>query len=342
MIKAALRPNPGAEEVKSTAAKSEEMAGSAILRVDKSAGRWEAVPRQLIEDHRLELDTRAFAVWLIARPEGWEIRAGALPQLLKNRSKHVGRERVQRMLRELENGGYLTRSCHRTAGGRWRWHAVFSLVPRPLTVDGLAVNGPAVDGSTADGSTVNGKPVDIKHTEEDNTVRDNTRDQTILNTTTTESGGVAVDTESSIDLPECLRGPQRAAAKKLLAGCPVADRQSVLDEIAAMDLQGRVRSPLGLLCKLVETATAGTFTPSALQRSQARSGEFLAIQRGGTSSRQSNARPEEARVIAKRALAKLRAKHCPAPTATLGGAQMEGEPSAAPEQCQMALMKKDL
>jgi hypothetical protein len=328
--------------VKSAAAKSEEVAGSAILRVDKSAGRWEAVPRQLIEDHRLELDTRALAVWLIARPEGWEIRAGALPQLLKNRSKHVGRERVQRMLRELENSGYLTRSCHRTAGGRWRWHAVFSLIPRRLTVDGLAVNGPAVDGSTVDGSAVNGKPVDIKHTEEDNTVRNNTRDQTILNKTAPESGGVAIDSESSIDLPECLRGPQRAAAKKLLVGCPVADRQSVLDEIAAMDAQGRVRRPLGLLRKLLENATAGTFTPRAAQRGQAQSGEPRAIQRGGRNAGQPIARPEEAHVIANRALAKLRAKHCQAPNPTLGGAQMEGEPSTAPDQCPMARMKKDL
>jgi hypothetical protein len=53
-----------------------------ILRVDRSAGGWEAIPAALINDDRLGLDTRGFAAWLLARPGGWEIRATALPRLL--------------------------------------------------------------------------------------------------------------------------------------------------------------------------------------------------------------------------------------------------------------------
>jgi hypothetical protein len=330
--------------VRSPGTESEDGAGSAILRVDKCAGRWEAVPRQLIEDQRLELDTRALAVWLIARPEGWEIRAGALPQLLKNRSKHVGRERVQRMLRELETNGYLTRSCYRTADGRWRWHAVFSLIPRRVTVDGLAV-----DGSTVNGSAVNGKPVDIRNTEgnnteennteENNTVRNNTQEQS-TQATATDRGTEAANTEFNIELPKCLRGPQRGAAKRFLAGCPVADRQSVLDEIAAMDAQGRVRRPIGLLRKLVENATAGTFAPSAAKpKSGAPSREFPLIEpRGGRIPGQTSAGLEEAVVIARRALAKLRAKHGPG----LDDVQREGEAHPTSERREIAPTKKGL
>jgi hypothetical protein len=95
---------------------------STILRVDKRAGRWEAVPVALISDERLGFDTRGFAVWLMSKPDGWEIRAGALPYLLKdlNRSRgHVGRDKARRFLRELERAGYLvrTRTRGRTAAG---------------------------------------------------------------------------------------------------------------------------------------------------------------------------------------------------------------------------------
>jgi hypothetical protein len=67
----------------------------------------------------LGFDTRGFAAWLLTRPPGWQIRASALPHLLKSRSRHVGRDLARRFLRELERAGYLTRTRHRTADGRW-------------------------------------------------------------------------------------------------------------------------------------------------------------------------------------------------------------------------------
>ena len=81
---------------------------STILRVDKQAGRWEAVPVVLITDERLGFDTRGFAAWLVSKPDGWEIRAGALPYLLKDRTApwgHVGRDKSRRFMRELERAG---------------------------------------------------------------------------------------------------------------------------------------------------------------------------------------------------------------------------------------------
>src|SRR5450759_1883116 len=123
---------------------------STILRVDKKAGRWEAIPLALIADDRLGFDTRGFAVWLISKPDGWEIRAAALPYLLKDSTAtrgHVGRDKARRFLRELERSGYLVRTRTRGNNGRWLWRSVFTATS--LTIDALAV-----DGSTADGKGV--------------------------------------------------------------------------------------------------------------------------------------------------------------------------------------------
>ncbi|MDP9019091.1 MAG: hypothetical protein M3N19_12325 [Candidatus Eremiobacteraeota bacterium] len=221
-----------------------------MLRVDKRNGRWEAIPVELINDSRLEWDTRGIANWLIARPAGWEIRITALPNLLRNQSMGVGRQRLRRVLRELENAGYLTRSRHRLANGRWRWQCAFRPVPRRATIDGLAVGGTPVDGSAT-----GGQPVDIH-----NTVRNITLKQTRLNTTTEARRGIANSgVELEIELPECLVGRLRAAALALIAECPACARQPVLDEIAAMHAKGKVRSPIGLLRKLINCAKAGTF-----------------------------------------------------------------------------------
>jgi len=226
----------------------------AVLRVDKQLGRWEAIPVALINDSQLGLDTRAFAVWLLSKPDGWEIRARALPSLLKVRSGNVGRDRTRRFLRELEATGYLTRTLAHSRDGRWIWRYAFRAVPRGSTVDGFAV-----DGSAGDGSPVAGKGVDIIHTP-----RNSTLNEFRLKPTTTEGSptlpedGVVGD-GFEIRYPDCLKGEALASAHTLVAACPTDHRQAVLDEIAAMAARSVVRNPIGLLHCLVENAKSGTF-----------------------------------------------------------------------------------
>ena len=127
-----------------------------IIRVDKSAGRWEAVPVALTNDARLSLETRGLAAWFMARPSNWRIQAGALSGLLD-----VGRDKIKRMLRELEDAGYLVRSRSHDAEGRWVWESTFSPIPTVdvFPVDGKSVDGQSVDGAPGDGRPVNGKAV---------------------------------------------------------------------------------------------------------------------------------------------------------------------------------------
>jgi hypothetical protein len=96
----------------------------AVLRIKQRKRGWVPISRALIDDSRLQFDTRAIATWLIAKPDGWQIRLGALPYLLQQRAgpgERMGRDRVRRMLRELENAGYLTRTRSKKRDGRWAW-----------------------------------------------------------------------------------------------------------------------------------------------------------------------------------------------------------------------------
>lgn len=288
---------------RSTPVKSKNTPEYAVLRMDRKAGRWESVPRDLINDCRLDLDSRSLVIWLSARPEGWEIRAAALPQLLKNRRKAVGRDRVRRMLRELEEAGYLTRSVHRTVDGRWSWQAVVSLVPHCATVDGFAV-----DGSAADGSAVDGKHVDIR-----NTVRNNRLKEVILNTTTERGVSEnAVEVEPKPVFPACLRESQREAAKEFLTACPRADRQPVLDALAVMAAKGKVRNPIGLLRKLIDCVRVGTFVAPGESRPGVRAGFRSQLSREGrTEGSQRDAHPSGAHEadVAEHYLSKLKDAH---------------------------------
>jgi hypothetical protein len=227
---------------------------STILRVDKKAGRWEAIPVALITDERLGLDTRGFAVWLMSKPDGWEIRAGALPYLLKDRTAtrgHVGRDKARRLLRELERAGYLLRTRTQGRNGRWVWRSVFTA--SSLTIDALAV-----DGSSVDGSSVDGKGVDLYQTH-----NYSTRIQSIPNQTTAGATQEVVGPTKAVVFPSVLLGAYRASARALIDACPSEQRQAVLDEVAALHDRGAIRgSPIGLLHRLVERAHQGTFTPS--------------------------------------------------------------------------------
>jgi len=270
----------------------------AVLRVDKQLGRWEAIPVALINDSQLGLDTRAFAVWLLSKPDGWEIRARALPSLLKVRSGNVGRDRTRRFLRELEATGYLTRTLAHSRDGRWIWRYAFRAVPRCSTGDGSAV----------DGSPVAGKGVDIIHTPRNSTLNEFRLKQTTTEGSPTLPEDGVVGDGFEIRYPDCLAGEVLASAHTLVAACPTDRRQAVLDEIAAMAAKRVVRNPIGLLHCLIEKAKSGTFVPN-LSVNDRKSGRVRA---GTLPSRhhavQSTPQPVPIADTAKRILNDLRAR----------------------------------
>jgi hypothetical protein len=243
-------------------AKSQSTSEHAVLRIKKRTRGWEPVPRALITDARLQFDTRGFAAWLLAKPPGWEIRAGALPYLLKKErgpGEHIGRDKVRRFLRELEAAGYVTRRRMRKADGQWRWQIEFTDTPPTTPTHPRTVDGSAVDGSATGGTAVDGSGVDVLQT-----LNHPKLDQCKPNTTAARQGDKALgaDQGGQLRYPDCLRGMPVDSLRGLLAACPGDLRQAVLDEVDAMHNVGKVRNPIGLLSVLARKAGLGQFAPN--------------------------------------------------------------------------------
>ncbi len=241
---------------------SESTPGDDVLRIKRRARGWEPVPRALITDVRLQFDTRGFAAWLLAKPPGWEIRAGALPYLLKKErgpGEHIGRDKVRRFFRELEAAGYVTRRRMRKADGQWRWQIEFTDTPPTTPTHPGTVDGSAVDGSATGGTAVDGSGVDVLQT-----LNHSRLDQCKPHTTAAHQGDKAIgaDQRDQLRYPDCLRGRPVDSLWGLLAACPGDLRQAVLDEVDAMHNIGKVRNPIGLLSVLARKAGLGQFAPN--------------------------------------------------------------------------------
>ncbi len=138
-----------------------------VVQVQHRA-RWGAVPEALLEDDRLDLDSRAVAAWLAVKPNNWQISVTALRRRLarKGQSAHIsesddkvpmlGKDRWQRIASELEAAGYLIRRRTNGPGGHWIWNIVFN--PEPASMGGFAGDGLPVPGAATAGSTTAGHP----------------------------------------------------------------------------------------------------------------------------------------------------------------------------------------
>lgn len=157
----------------------------AIIKIEFDEGRWEAVPRRLAEDKRLALDTRGLALYLATRREDFTISILGLRKLLH---PQAGKDRLQRMLGELADAGYLTRTRERRAGGRFDWISTFRSTggTQQSTTSGFTGCGEPASGETVSGATACGETGHILNTKTRKT-------SYTKNTHTKELGGVCVD-----------------------------------------------------------------------------------------------------------------------------------------------------
>ena len=191
----------------------------AVLRIKPRKRGWVAISRALIDDPRLQYDTRAVATWFRSKPDGWHIRLVSLPFLLQQRAgpgERMGRDRVRRILRELEQAGYLIRARSKTRDGRWTWHIDFDDEPIAPPDGHSTIDGSAVDGSPVDGSAVDGSGVHLH-----NTLNQTRLDQLINTTTTTTDGIAACDTTGASSVseyryPVILQGTVFPSARRML------------------------------------------------------------------------------------------------------------------------------
>ena len=132
------------------------------IRIDDSAEYWWSLPCSLLRDARLSYEARGVACHLLSLGRNWQLRAVALPRVLHDQSRakgHLGRDLCRRILRELEDAGYLARRKFQDEEGLWRWESVLTPVSQKVPQTSMA--GLAGDGETVDGTSVAGQGGDV-------------------------------------------------------------------------------------------------------------------------------------------------------------------------------------
>lgn len=96
------------------------------------------IPNSTAQDNRLSFEARGVLTLLLSMPDDWEVTK----QWLCNQTS-AGRDKVQRIINELVEFGYIRKSQQRTTGGKFTSNDLFVYAESDngLAVDGLAVNG---------------------------------------------------------------------------------------------------------------------------------------------------------------------------------------------------------
>jgi hypothetical protein len=121
------------------------------------------LPNAIVQDRRLSLDTKGLLAYLLSLPPSWEIRPNVIASKLSPEGgRPIGRERLQRMLGELQATGYMARSqeqSHRD-GGHWGSFAYIvgadpEAVSKEAEASGVAFRPQSDLPSTGEPSTAN-------------------------------------------------------------------------------------------------------------------------------------------------------------------------------------------
>lgn len=242
----------------------------------RHTNRYGTVPEALLEDRRLDLDSRAVAAWLAVKQDGWQIHVGVLrTRLVRGDQVLLGKDRWQRIANELESAGYLSRTKVHGKGGRWSWHITFTPVPENHTIGGQPGSGISTDGLGNAGLAGSGQP---GHKVIPSKVVQKTVVRNIATTTTTTtSKPLAMDAAVELrrggfiepNRAQELTYPMATAKElieleKLMSLCVINSRQDVLDEVEGVRQTGGIKRGIVPLAKaLIGKVATGDFSLSA-------------------------------------------------------------------------------
>jgi hypothetical protein len=110
------------------------------------------VSTALAQDENLSFAARGMLLYLLSKPDDWQVRMGDL-----ERASSLGEKGTRALFAELEATGYATRTRSRDSGGRWRYETVIHEAPvsgadeSPITAGGPTACRDTVCRSTARG-----------------------------------------------------------------------------------------------------------------------------------------------------------------------------------------------
>lgn len=213
---------------------------STIIRTPRN-GQFLVVSHTPLKDIRLNWDSRGLLVFLLSKPDDWTVN---VEYLIKQAPS--GRDKIYRMLKELIKFGYIERQQKRNPSGNIEGYIYFvyelPLSPYP----------DKPETGTPDSNTP------IPETKENLL----TTDTNYVCSSTTTDKTVERNNEPLI-APSTLNAQQTDQAIKLVTQFPFTKSQQLLDELAGIISDGKLRSsPIACLTGLVNKEQKGEFNPA--------------------------------------------------------------------------------
>lgn len=126
-----------------------------IIRAPRPTDKFYVLDKRISEDMRLSWAARGLLVYLLGKPDQWEVSVAALVKETAKSGRPTRRDGVYSLIRELESAGYLERRQARSEGGTFdRNDYMVSEAPlqdAPLTAQPLAVKPTQVSNDLEQG-----------------------------------------------------------------------------------------------------------------------------------------------------------------------------------------------
>lgn len=104
-----------------------------IRRAPRPESGFYILDKKISEDKRLSWPARGLLVYLLGKPDHWQVSVAALVNETAGSAKPTGRDGVYSLIRELEACGYLTKKQGRKSGGKFDQNDyIVSETPAPV------------------------------------------------------------------------------------------------------------------------------------------------------------------------------------------------------------------
>lgn len=163
------------------------------MKIEKQSryDRFTIAPNELLERRDLTYRAKGIMVYLLSRPDGWDLTSEALAA-----ASQEGRDAVRAALRELETVGYIER-VKRQNPDNGQWSTVTVIYDRPKPGDGISGAGHPMTGNPTPGNPTVGFPGPKGSNTEINT----------------QPPTVVAPNQTTLDIPESEPAPETAGQR---------------------------------------------------------------------------------------------------------------------------------
>lgn len=195
--------------------------------------------------------------YLLSRPDNWQLRVTDLC-----RRGNLGRDSIYKLLKELQEHGYISFQRHRNTQGQYRG-GTYYVHEAPLTEKPDAVKPSTATPNTASPQTVKQEALTNKKYKLIPTTTYTPSSNSITTTTlTNHSSSRDNDLDYALTYPKDILSEEQNQAEKLVKQLTASLAQQVIDEWAGIIATNTIRSSkLGCLRGIVNRAKEGRFTP---------------------------------------------------------------------------------